>query len=364
MKVEFKRENRPFVIAGPCSAESEGQMKSVAQNIDSSQVDVIRAGIWKPRTRPDSFEGMGEKALPWLKQAGEIAGLPVATEVANSDHVEACLKTGIDVLWIGARTTVNPFSVQEIADSLKGVNIPVIIKNPLNPDMQLWIGAVERLKHAGIDQLAVLHRGFSFYGKSQYRNKPMWEIPIAMRAHFPEIPMLCDPSHINGKREGLGAIAQKSIDLGMDGLMLETHPCPAEALSDSQQQVIPAELSLLLKNLTWRREDALDPIVVNQLGKLRAEVDTLDEDIARLLISRMELTDKIGGYKKEHNLTILQLERWKEVVEMYNKTLQQSEASPSFIKGFLENLHKESIRRQTELMNSEKNELNSKGVFW
>jgi chorismate mutase len=285
-----------------------------------------------------------------------LAGLPVATEVANSDHVEACLKAGVDILWIGARTTVNPFSVQEIADSLKGVNIPVVIKNPLNPDLQLWIGAVERLRHAGIDQLAVLHRGFSFYGKSQYRNKPMWEIPIAMRTQFPEIPMLCDPSHINGKREGLGVIAQKAIDLGMGGLMIESHPCPAEALSDSQQQVIPSELSRLLKNLTWRREDVLDPVVISQLGKLRAEVDTLDEEIVRHLAARMELTDDIGKYKKEHGLTILQLDRWNDIVEIYNKALQQSDVSPTFIKFFLENLHKESIRRQTELMNHVKDQ--------
>ncbi len=364
MKVDFKRTDRPFVIAGPCSAESESQLASFAKSIDSSKIDVIRAGIWKPRTRPDSFEGMGSVALPWLKQAGQLAKLPVATEVANSEHVEASLKAGIDILWIGARTTVNPFSVQEIADSLKGVDIPVVIKNPLNPDLQLWIGAVERLKHAGIGQLAVLHRGFSFYGKSNYRNKPMWEIPIAMRTHFPEIPMLCDPSHINGKREGLGEIAQKAIDLGMDGLMLESHPCPAEALSDAKQQIIPSELKLLLNNLIWRREDILDPAVISKLGKLRAEVDTLDEEIARFLSARMELTDAIGDYKKEHGLTILQLERWKEVIDLYDKALKPANVSTSFIKNFLENLHEESIRRQTEVVNKERKEAQSKGVFW
>ncbi|MCB0762099.1 MAG: bifunctional 3-deoxy-7-phosphoheptulonate synthase/chorismate mutase type II [Flavobacteriales bacterium] len=359
----LKNSNRPFMIAGPCSAESAEQVMEVARSLDTSRVDLLRAGIWKPRTRPDSFEGMGEKALPWLVEAGGEVGLPVTTEVASAAHVEACLKAGVDILWVGARSTVNPFSVQNIADALRGVDIPVLVKNPINPDLQLWIGAVERLEKAGIRQMGVIHRGFSHLGKSNYRNLPMWEIPIAMKTEFPDLPMYCDPSHINGNRDGLLPIAQKAIDLGMDGLMLETHPRPDEALSDAKQQITPATLSEILDALVWRRMDNIDPILANKLAELRASIDTIDDEIIRLLVARFDVTEEIGEYKKQNNLTILQLDRWKKVVEAYEKQWVRKGLSANFVKKYLEILHKESIRRQTQVMN-QRGTSDSNEVIW
>lgn len=341
-----------LVIAGPCSAETEDQVHETAAALAKTErVSLLRAGIWKPRTRPGHFQGMGEVALPWLVAAGKANGLPTATEVANATHVEQALRAGVDVLWIGARTTVNPFSVQEIADALQGVDVPVIIKNPINPDLQLWIGAIERIALTGITRIMAMHRGFSGVAPGTYRNAPQWEIPIALKAHFPNLPVICDPSHITGDRNQLLAVAQKALDLGMHGLMIETHPRPDEAWSDAAQQITPERLGDLLAQLEIRTSQCPDPAVFNELTKLRSQIDAIDEEILRYLSKRMSIIEEIGNYKKENGITILQLERWKEImrtrIEM-GKTLQLSEG---FMVRYLELIHEASIRKQSQIMN-------------
>lgn len=352
----IKTDQRPVVISGPCSAESEEQVFETVRRIAATgKVHLLRAGIWKPRTRPNAFEGIGEPGLKWLKDAGLEVGLPVATEVANAQHVEACLKAGIDVLWIGARTTVNPFSVQEIADAIRGVDIPVMIKNPINPDLQLWVGAIERVMHAGITKLAAMHRGFSFYGDSVYRNEPRWEIPIALKTMMPDLPIFCDPSHIAGRRDLLQMVAQRALDLGMAGLMIESHRDPDLALSDAKQQVKPERLSEILGELVVRDEVSHDPQFEDQLAVLRSKIDEIDEQILELIASRMGIAEEIGRYKKENGVTILQLDRWMEIVRtrsFWSKSLGLSEA---FIERYLEQIHRESIRTQTRVMNEGKN---------
>ncbi|MDG1477802.1 MAG: chorismate mutase [Vicingaceae bacterium] len=342
----------PIIISGPCSVESEEQVLQTALEVSkSNKVSILRGGIWKPRTRPNSFEGVGEEGLPWLKQAGKAVGLPVATEVANADHVEACLKNNIDMLWIGARTTVNPFSVQEIADALKGVDIPVFVKNPITPDINLWVGALERINAVGIKKLGAIHRGFSSFDKSSYRNTPMWEIPIELKLMCPQIPMICDPSHIAGDKELIPYVSQKAIDLDMEGLMIESHINPLVARSDAKQQVAPLELGKILHDLIIREKHSESEEFINKLEQLRSIIDELDEELINKFSSRMSIIQKIGEYKHENNVTILQLERWEQILKNRSFLADKVGLSDDFIKKMLELVHQESIRVQTQVMN-------------
>ncbi len=353
----MKPSTHPHLIAGPCSAETEEQLHETIEGLSkTNNVSLVRAGIWKPRTRPNTFEGVGEIGLKWLKDAGTQYNLPVATEVANAQHVEACLKAGIDVLWVGARTTGNPFSVQEIADALKGVDIPVMVKNPINPDLQLWIGAIERIREAGISKLAAMHRGFSFYGESVYRNEPRWEIPIALKTMFPDLPVFCDPSHISGRPDLLQMVSQRALDLGMVGLMIETHRDPKNAWSDARQQITPSRLRELIDSLEIREEGAGDQEFIDQLQSLRGKIDDLDEQILELVAKRMGLAEEIGEYKKQNGVTILQLERWKEIMKSRQFWGQSLGLSEEFLNRYLEQIHKESIRTQTKVMNQSNQE--------
>ncbi|PCJ28819.1 MAG: 3-deoxy-7-phosphoheptulonate synthase [Flavobacteriales bacterium] len=342
----------PCVISGPCSVESEEQVIQTAKEITkANQVSILRGGIWKPRTRPNSFEGVGADGLKWLKNAGIEVGLPVATEVANAQHVDECLKNNIDMLWIGARTTVNPFSVQEIADALKGVDIPVFVKNPITPDINLWVGALERINAAGINKLAAIHRGFSSFDKSSYRNTPMWEIPIELKLMCPKIPLFCDPSHITGDKELIPYIAQKAMDLDMEGLMIESHINPKEAKSDAKQQLTPTELELLLSKLVIREKHSESEDFINKLEQLRSVIDALDEELINKFSSRMAIIEKIGEYKYKNNVTILQLERWERILANRTFLAEKVGLSDDFIKKMLEIIHQESIRIQTKVMN-------------
>lgn len=344
---------KPCVISGPCSVESPEQVLKTAQLVaESGKVSVLRGGIWKPRTRPNAFEGVGSVGLKWLKDAGLAVGLPVATEVANAQHVEECLKNNIDILWIGARTTVNPFSVQEIADTLKGVDIPVLIKNPINPDLNLWIGAIERINAVGINKIAAIHRGFSSFDKSSYRNSPMWEIPIELKMLCPDLPIICDPSHIAGDKMLIQGVAQKALDMEMDGLMIETHHNPTIAKSDAEQQLTPSELFLLLNNLTVREKLCQNQELISHIEQLRVVIDELDEELINKFASRMAIIEKIGVYKKENNITILQLDRWEKILNNRTFLAEKVGLSHDFIRKMLELIHDESIRIQTKVMNN------------
>jgi chorismate mutase len=354
--MEFRRKDRPFVIAGPCSAETHEQVLETAEGLKDLNVDLLRAGVWKPRTRPGKFEGIGEEAITWLKEAGDLIGKPVTVEVASAAHVELALKGGVDVLWIGARTTVNPFMVQEIADTLKGTDVPVLVKNPVNPDVELWIGAIERFQSVGLTKIGAIHRGFSTFQKSPFRNSPNWNIPIELKRRMPDVPIICDPSHICGNRELLSEVAQKAIDLNMDGLMLETHRDPFKAWSDAEQQVTPKELEAILSELVWRNPNSLDLEVKAKLEELRAAIDGLDRDILDLLIDRLEITRKIGAYKKDHSITILQHQRWNEILHDREAYIEGKQLSTRFLHKFLEAIHEESIQQQTNVMNAKKAE--------
>jgi chorismate mutase len=350
----FQSDSGPLVISGPCSAETEEQVVSTARLLAKiPQVRIFRAGIWKPRTRPGMFEGVGETGLTWLNKVQSETGLKVAVEVANPSHIEMALQYKIDILWIGARTVVNPFSLQELANALKGVDIPVMVKNPVNPDINLWIGAIERVMNAGISQLAAVHRGFYFFDKSPYRNAPMWEIPIELKRLFPRIPVICDPSHICGERELLLGVAQKALDLEMDGLMLESHIDPDHALTDPQQQVTPAELENILGKLIIRAEKG-NREFESKLEELRSEVDKIDAELLHILSRRMELVDELGYYKRDHNITILQLKRWSNIVRDRLKTGLNSGLEKDFLQKLLEIVHNESIRRQTDIYKRKK----------
>ena len=340
---------RPLHIAGPCSAESEAQVMAVATGIrrHAPSVRVMRAGVWKPRTRPGAFEGAGEPALTWLRAAADATGLLVAVEVATPHHVEAALKAGIDLLWVGARTTPNPFSVQAIAEALTGVDVPVLVKNPINPDLPLWVGALERLHRAGIRRMAAVHRGFSWSGHTPFRNTPMWEFPIRLMAACPGLPMLCDPSHIAGHPDRLADVAQQALDLNFSGLMVEAHPDPEHALSDGDQQVTPEALGALLAGLA-HREAAPGPRLRDLLDELRDQIDQLDADIAQKLAERLDIAERIGLYKKEHNVAILQPERWERIMAAQHDLGRRSGLSPAFVEAFMNAVHQESIRRQTE----------------
>jgi chorismate mutase len=318
----------------------------------TNKVQMFRAGLWKPRTRPDAFEGVGAEGLAWLKEARSETGLPIATEIAKAAHVEACLEAGLDALWIGARTTVSPFAVQEIADALAGTNIPVIVKNPMHADLKLWIGAIERVTKRTHGSVIALHRGFSSYGLQDFRNAPMWEIPISFRAEMPKMPLLCDPSHIAGDPELLLGVAQKAMDLGMLGLMIESHPRPREAWSDAKQQITAEGLSRLLEELIVRDADELP--AGDELRSMRLQMDSLDQQLIELLGNRMDLARSIGDFKQNHGLTVLQLERWREVFATRSDWGENAELGFAFVTKLLEQIHKESIRVQTEVMNRQK----------
>lgn len=350
----FRRHSNhsPFLISGPCSAETPEQLLKIAKDLKSNtKLDVLRAGIWKPRTRPNSFEGVGEDALKWLLETKNELDLITTVEVANSKHVELALKHKVDILWLGARTTVNPFSVQEIADALKGVNIPVMIKNPINPDLQLWIGAIERIEQSGIKDIAAIHRGFSSYGSSSYRNKPMWEIPIELKRLYNDLPIICDPSHIGGKRELIQPISQKALDLTFDGLMIESHFDPDNAWSDSQQQITPLVLKSILNNLVIRSSKIFNDDVLLKFQELRLKIDSLDETILHRIGERMDLIEILGQIKKEKQIPILQVERWNSIITSLNEIGRNYYLSEKFISEFLNAIHTESIRRQTNIMN-------------
>ena len=342
---------RPLVMAGPCSAESEEQVIETARQLHKNGIKIFRAGIWKPRTRPNAFEGVGTRGLPWLRSVKEEFGMLIAIEVANVKHVYESLKAGIDILWIGARTSANPFSVQEIADSLRGVDIPVMVKNPINPDAELWIGALERINSAGIKKIAAIHRGFSTYNKSEYRNSPQWEIPIELKRRIPDLPIITDPSHIGGSKELLLEISQRSIDLNFDGLMIETHINPEKALSDAAQQITPEELKILLNKLILRKSNIDNALLLTTLEKLREEIDNFDDKLMDILDSRMAISRKIGEYKKKHNITILQASRWNELLRNRIKLAGKKGLSEEFITKIFKAIHQESINHQTKVMN-------------
>jgi chorismate mutase len=350
----IKTGKEPLLIAGPCSAETEDQLVATAHLLAATgKVSALRAGIWKPRTRPGEFEGIGSIGLEWLKRAKEETGLPTAVEVATAKHVEEALKMGVDILWVGARSTVNPFTVQEIADALKGVDVPVMVKNPVNPDLSLWIGALERINNAGITKLAAIHRGFSSYEKSAFRNEPMWDIAIQLKTLAPELPIINDPSHITGNRSLIGYISQKALDLDMQGLMIESHIDPTVAWTDAAQQVTPAALAEIIEHLTLRKPEISNAQVKDALSELRSNIDKIDDLLIQKAAERMQISEKIGQYKKDNNITILQVNRWDEIMNKRTAYAKALKLSPEFTEKLLELLHAESIRRQTEVMNKD-----------
>lgn len=354
----FQGLDEPLIIAGPCSAESEDQVMQTALEIAKvGKVKVFRAGIWKPRTRPGNFEGIGEEGLKWLKQVKQETGLLTAIEVASPEHVDLAVKNDIDILWIGARTSSNPFSIQELADHLKGYEKPVMVKNPINPDINLWIGALERLHKVGISKLAAIHRGFYPFEATSLRNIPKWEIPIELKSICHDLPVICDPSHIAGDTEYIPEIAQKAMDLNMAGLMIETHYNPSVALSDASQQLTPNQLEALLDSLIYRHTTSKDESFTSVLESLREQIDSIDQQMLELLSQRMGVVEEIGKYKSKNEVTILQLRRWENIVKTRIKLGKKLGLTEDFVKKLLQLVHKESIQKQTEVMKK----LSSKG---
>jgi len=347
------KNERPILIAGPCSVETPEQVMETALGLVDTNLDVLRGGIWKPRTRPNSFEGVGSVGLRWLKDAGRAINVPVTTEVANSKHVYEALRAQIDILWIGARTTVNPFAVQEIADALRGVDIPVLVKNPVNPDLALWIGALERLNSAGLTKIGAIHRGFSTYGRSKYRNEPQWEIPIELKRRLPNLPIIIDPSHITGKRDMIEPVSQRALDMDFNGLMVESHVTPDKALSDASQQITPARMVEIKKGLKLRTATTTDHLILDQLETLRKEIDGVDSEIIEVLARRMGVACRIGECKKANNITIVQKARWNEIFGDRMERGEEKGLTPEFMVELYNSIHKESIRQQSKVMNEE-----------
>jgi chorismate mutase len=342
---------KPLVIAGPCSAETEEQVLETAVQLkNTGRVTVYRAGIWKPRTRPNSFEGVGSKGLPWLQKVKAETGLLVSTEVANIKHVYEALKYGVDILWIGARTSANPFAMQEIADALKGVDVPVFVKNPITPDLELWIGAIERIFNAGIKRVGAIHRGFATYEKTMYRNLPHWQIPIDLKNRMPGLPILNDPSHISGNSDLIFDLSQQAMDLNFDGLIIESHRNPSEAWSDAKQQVTPDELAEILSRLIIREPVPHNPKVLDELGELRSIINILDDQLLVTLEQRMKVAEKIGRYKKKNNITILQSKRWEDIINKMLVKGAQKGLSKETINDIFKAIHQESIKRQNAIM--------------
>ena len=338
---------RPFVIAGPCSAETEEQVVTTAHQLASRGCKIYRAGVWKPRTKPGGFEGNGEQALPWLQRVKQETGMLVATEVATPEHVELALKYGIDILWVGARTSANPFAMQALADSLRGTDAVVFVKNPVNPDLELWIGAMERINQAGITRMAAIHRGFSSYDNKIYRNAPTWQIPIELRRRIPNLPIICDPSHIGGRRELIAPLCQQAMDLGFDGLIVESHCSPDEAWSDAKQQVTPDVLDYILGLLVIRDGS----VTTEGIHELRKQIDELDNQLMELLTKRMRVCREIGQYKKEHNMTVLQTVRYNEIQNKRGAQGTLCGMDPDFVRKIFEEVHEESVRQQMEIIN-------------
>ena len=351
LQYKLQQSLKTTIISGPCSVESEEQIMATAQALAQiPQVTMLRGGIWKPRTRPDAFEGRGEQGLVWLRDAKLATGLPIATEVATPEHVELALKYEVDTLWIGARTVVNPFSVQQLADALRGTDIPVFIKNPVSPDLNLWLGAFERFQKVGLTRLAAIHRGFAYYKETPYRNYPMWEIPIELTRRL-NVPLITDVSHICGNRELLQATAQKALDLATDGLMIECHMNPDAALTDAKQQITPEELKQLLASLTFRSKQSCN--VERDLSGLRGEIDDIDSELLQLLARRMEVSAQIGEYKKQNNVTVVQMDRWKKILADHVATGEEMGLSPILINKVFEAIHQASIERQGRIMENE-----------
>ena len=341
---------KPLFISGPCSAESEEQVVNTAKELKKTGVQVFRAGIWKPRTRANTFEGVGSKGLEWLKTVKQETGLLTSTEVAQVKHVYEALKAGVDIIWIGARTSANPFAMQEIADSLRGVNIPVFVKNPINPDVELWIGAIERLNQVGIDKIGAIHRGFSTYEQSLFRNIPKWQIPIDLKRRLPNLPLICDPSHIGGRRNLIQSLSQKALDLNFDGLMVEVHPDPDNAWSDAKQQVTPKVFGEMLKSLVFRQVKP-ENVSLDELEDLRYKIDIYDQELIKLMGKRMEEVEAIGRYKKENYMTVLQSKRWDHLLDKNIKKGEEAQLSPEIIAAVFKAIHQESINKQTKILN-------------
>lgn len=340
-------EKRPLIIAGPCSAETEEQVFNTAKQLSEKGIKIFRAGIWKPRTKPGGFEGIGEQGLPWMQRVKKELGMLVATEVANTKHVEAALNAGIDILWIGARTSANPFAMQEIADALKGADVPVLIKNPVNPDLELWIGAIERINGAGIKRIAAIHRGFSTYDKKLYRNLPMWHIPIELHRRIPNLPVICDPSHIGGRRELIAPLCQQAMDLGFDGLIIESHCSPDNAWSDAKQQVTPDVLDFIIDRLVIRNIISS----TESIEALRSQIDECDNSLLDILAKRMRISREIATYKREHNMTIVQATRYNEIFDKRGAQGVLCGMSDEFVRTIFERIHEESVRQQLEVIN-------------
>lgn len=338
---------RPFVIAGPCSAESEEQVMQTASELASKGCHIFRAGVWKPRTKPGGFEGHGERALPWMQKVKEKTHMLTACEVATPEHVELALKYGIDILWIGARTSANPFAMQDLADSLKGYDGPVLVKNPVNPDLELWIGAMQRLNQAGVKRLGAIHRGFSSYDKKIYRNLPMWQIPIELHRRIPNLPIICDPSHIGGRRDLIAPLCQQAMDLGFDGLIVESHCDPDCAWSDAKQQITPDILDYILSLLVVRSEHT----TTEGLRQLRSQIDEIDNQLMDLMAKRLRVCREIGTFKKEHNMTVLQAGRYNEILEKRGAQASLCGMSPEFAAHVFELIHEESVRQQLQIVN-------------
>ena len=347
--LNLKNNDHLLIIAGPCSVESEKQILQTALELKDASINILRGGIWKPRTRPNAFEGIGGKGLAWLKKAGDAINKPVGTEVATPTHVELALSHDIDVLWIGARTTANPFSVQAIADTLQGVDIPVFVKNPVSPDIGLWMGAIERIRNAGITQIAAIHRGFSLLESKPYRNQPTWRIPIELKRRFPDIPMICDPSHISGKRSLLQSVTQEAVDLLFDGIMMEVHQDPDSAMSDKEQQITPSVFKNLMKNINLKSETLDNDTFLNQITQFRSEINNIDSTFIELLGDRIGWAKKIGDCKQKNNVSILQPTRWIEILETRIEQGKAKNLSEHFITNIYQLMHEESIRHQENI---------------
>lgn len=348
IQFEWVDPKRPIVIAGPCSAETEEQVMATARELAKNGVKIFRAGIWKPRTKPGGFEGVGEQGLAWLRRVKDETGMLVATEVATKQHVKAALVAGVDVLWIGARTSANPFAMQEIADALAGVDVPVLVKNPVNPDLELWIGAMQRLYNAGLRRIGAIHRGFSAYGKHLYRNMPQWHIPIELRRRLPNLTIFCDPSHIGGKRELVAPLSQQAMDMGFDGLIIESHCEPDSAWSDKSQQVTPEVLNFILHTLVVR--DSVQ--TTESLALLRQQIDQIDSELLEALSKRMRVSREIGQYKKEHSMPVVQTGRYDDILNSRARSAEELGMSGEFMKVVYQAIHEESVRQQIEVLNN------------
>ncbi len=343
---------KPILIAGPCSAETEDQLLETSKRIKDVGIKIIRAGIWKPRTRPNNFEGIGEEALRWIQNVKKETGLKFAIEVATPKHVYEAIKHNVDMLWIGARSTTNPFTVQEIAEALRGADLPVMVKNPINPDLALWLGAIERISNVGITKIGAIHRGFSSFKQSKYRNLPMWQIPLELKRQFNSIPLICDPSHISGNRDYIFELSQNAMDLDYDGLIIETHRDPENAWSDAAQQITPEILGTMIKNLKFRKPTSKDRDFITVLGELREEIDQTDKELFEILAQRMSIVEKMGLYKKKNNVTVFQRKRWQEISESRNKWAKDLGLNPEFVWDLFKLIHDASIRRQEYIMNT------------